>query len=259
MCASNGTEKEHVGQEQQDKPYGQSGSEGLLNSLIRCIPNVVLFLSPDRRIIEFNREAERLYGRKRANVLGKDYLELFVPDDARETAAANIDRVLAGENVREFENAVIAYDGQEHTLNWNVTRALDRDDRPVGIVAVGQDITERKKTYVALRESQKKFRSFIAHIPDVVWTADDKGRTVFVSPNVEEVCGYTPEKICQEGGRLWFERIHPDDVEIVRESLQAVFTKPREYPLISNTGSGGRTANGYGSRTGQSVLTEKTG
>ena len=52
-------------------------------------------------IIEFNREAERLYGRKRANVLGKDYLELFVPDNARETAAANIDRVLAGENVRE--------------------------------------------------------------------------------------------------------------------------------------------------------------
>jgi PAS domain S-box-containing protein len=225
MCASNGAEREHAGQEQQDKPRGRSGNDGFLNPLIRCIPNVILFLSPDRRIIEFNREAERLYGRKRANVLGKDYLELFVPDDARETAAANIDRVLAGENVREFENAVIAYDGQEHTLNWNVTRALDSDDRPVGIVAVGQDITERKKTYVALRESQKKFRSFIAHIPDVVWTADDKGRTVFVSPNVEEVCGYTPEKICQEGGRLWFERIHPDDVERVRESLQAVFTK----------------------------------
>ena len=99
MCASNKSEKEHVGWKQQDKTCRQSGCEGFLNSLIRCIPNVILLLSPDRRIIEFNREAERLYGRKRADVLGKDYLELFVPDDERETAAASIDRVLAGENV----------------------------------------------------------------------------------------------------------------------------------------------------------------
>ncbi|HEC02653.1 MAG TPA: PAS domain S-box protein, partial [Phycisphaerales bacterium] len=231
MCASNESEKEHVGRKQQDKPCGQSGCEGFLNSLIRCIPNVILFLSPDRRIIEFNREAERLYGRKRADVLGKDYLELFVPDGARETATSNIDKVLAGEHVREFENAVIAYDGQEHILNWNVSRALGRDGRPVGIVAVGQDITERKKTYLSLRESQKKFRSFIAHIPDVVWTADHKGLTVFISPNVEEVCGYTPEDICKDEGRLWFERIHPDDVERVRESLQAVFKKATPFDI----------------------------
>ncbi|MHC4143633.1 MAG: PAS domain S-box protein [Planctomycetota bacterium] len=344
MHASKGTEREDVGKEQPQTSREQRPTEGFFRSLIRYAPNVILLLSRDHRILEFNPEAERLYGYKRADVLGKNYLELFLPSDARQAVAADVEKVLAGEPTRGFENAVIAHDGQERILTWNVDRVLDSGDKPVGIVAIGQDITERKraekmlqftqfsidnaamaagwttadgrlvyvnaaacrllgysreelltmkvhdidpslppeawadywrelkergsftieshqrtkdgrlvpvevsanflefegdeyncgfaqditkrkKTNMALRENEKKYRSLIAHIPDVVWTTDHEGRTTFISSNVEKVYGYTPKEIYQECERLWFGRIHPDDAERVKESFEAVFEK----------------------------------
>jgi PAS domain-containing protein len=91
MHASN--EEEHIGTEQQPLPDLCPANESFNQCLIQCVPNVILFLSPDHLILEFNPEAERLYGRKREDVLGKDYFEEFLPDDAREAVAADIEKV----------------------------------------------------------------------------------------------------------------------------------------------------------------------
>ena len=48
-------------------------------------------------ILEFNPEAERVYGRSRGDVLGKDYLELFVPENEREAVLGDIRKVLGGQ------------------------------------------------------------------------------------------------------------------------------------------------------------------
>ncbi|MDK1030847.1 MAG: PAS domain S-box protein, partial [Planctomycetia bacterium] len=87
------------------------------------------------------------------------------------------------------------------------------------------EISERKRAEEALRQSEGKYRSLITNIPDVTWTTDCRGKTIFISPNVERVYGYKPEEICAEGERLWFGRIHPDDVEKVKETFKALFEK----------------------------------
>lgn len=231
MSALNREETDRIGMGHQQEACEQSENEGFFRSLIQYAPNVVIFLSPDHRILEFNPEAERLYGRKRADVLGKNYLELFLPDDVREVVAADIEKVLTGEASRGFENIIIAQDGRERILSWNVDRVLDSDNKAVGIVAISQDITEGRKTDQALRESEDKYRSLVAHIPDVVWSTDHEGRTTFISPNVERAYGYTPEEIYQEGERLWFERIHPDDAERVKEAFEGVFEKGEQLDV----------------------------
>jgi len=120
-------------------------SEERFRSLVETAASVILCLSPDYRITEFNPEAERLYGYKREEVLGKDYLKLFVPEAERDAIAVDIKKVLSGEPTKGFENPVLAQDGIEHILLWNVNRLLDSQNRPIGIIAVGQDISERKQ------------------------------------------------------------------------------------------------------------------
>ncbi|MHB8859953.1 MAG: PAS domain-containing protein [Thermoleophilia bacterium] len=50
----------------------------------------IVCLSPDRRITEFNPEAERLYGKRRNEVLGADYFQLFLPEPVRGEVAADM-------------------------------------------------------------------------------------------------------------------------------------------------------------------------
>ena len=137
-------------------------SEEEFRSLIETALSVVLWLKPEGRIRGFNREAERLYGQMQENVLGKNYLELFVPEQDRERVASDIKKVLTGEPTRGFENAVIAHDGTERTLVWNVDRLLDAQGQPRGVIAVGQDITERKRTEQALQELNETLEQRVA-------------------------------------------------------------------------------------------------
>ena len=170
MHASN--EEEHIGKEQQRSPNEYQANERFNHRLMQCVPNVILFLSPDHQILEFNPEAERLYGRKREDVLGKDYFEEFLPDDAREAVTADIEKVLAGEPTKGFDNVVIAHDGQEHLLSWNVDRVLDSENKPIGIVAVGQDTTEREKAEETLQKSEDKYRTLFESANDVIFTLE---------------------------------------------------------------------------------------
>jgi PAS domain S-box-containing protein len=91
-------------------------------------------------------------------------------------------------------------------------------------VRVVRKLEKTQKELVAtLQKSEFKYRSLVQNIPDVVWTSDQAGNTVFISPNLERVYGFTPAEVCTGGEALWFGRIHPDDRERVRESYETLF------------------------------------
>ncbi len=119
----------------------KSGQERL-RIMLETSASIIICLSSDHRILEFNREAECLYGTKREEVLGKDYFELFLPKSVWEQVASDIRKVVGGEPTKGYENPVIATDGSEHIVHWSVSR-IPAGEGQFGIMAVGQDITER--------------------------------------------------------------------------------------------------------------------
>jgi PAS domain S-box-containing protein len=119
--------------------------------LIDTAGSAIVVLSPEYRILEFNREAEAIYGWRRSEVLGKDYLELFLPPERRPDVAAMIHRLLAGTTVQGFEGVLRARSGEERVMVWNVRPLRDAVGHALGIVGVGQDITERKRADEQIR------------------------------------------------------------------------------------------------------------
>ncbi|MHC5055235.1 MAG: PAS domain S-box protein [Planctomycetota bacterium] len=160
-------------------------SEGRLRSLIQSAPTVVLFLSPEGRVLELNAEAERLYGRSRDEALGMDYLDAFLPEESREGVSRDMREVLEGKLTLGFENEVIAADGTRRLLSWNAGRVLDARGHPAGVVAVGLDTTDRKRAEDALRESEEKFRSIVESSPMGIhlYELEPDGRLVFTGAN----------------------------------------------------------------------------
>ncbi|MDQ3862777.1 MAG: EAL domain-containing protein, partial [Actinomycetota bacterium] len=112
----------------------------------------------------------------------------------------------------------------------------------VGITGVTTDITELKRAQERLRETEEKYRTLVEQIPVVTYIdrADGSDEPLYTSPQIEQMLGYTPEEWLE--GRLWPERLHPEDRERVLaadERFEAGGEEPfsEEYRLIAKDGS----------------------
>ena len=107
-----------------------------------------------------------------------------------------------------------------HTISNPV---FDSEGNPEYFNGMMINVTAQKQAVKALQESEEKYRSLIANIPDVTWTTDSEGKTIFSSPNVEDEFGYTPEEIYEGGNNVFPERIHPEDAGKVKEAFEKLF------------------------------------
>ena len=80
-------------------------------------------------------------------------------------------------------------------------------------------MTDRVETEARLREAEARFRAMVERIPAVTYTdhVGADGITVmgFVSPQIEEILGYPPQRFLERAD-LWFEIMHPDDLARLR-------------------------------------------
>jgi PAS domain S-box-containing protein len=91
---------------------------------------------------------------------------------------------------------------------------------PVGIV--GKLETSLEELISRVQQSERNYRSLVNNIPDVIWSADQRGNTVFISPNLQRIFGYTPEEVNRDPS-LWHGSIHPDDLERVKDAFVSLF------------------------------------
>jgi PAS domain S-box-containing protein len=118
----------------------------------------------------------------------------------------------------DVEHRVVRSDGAVHAVRSRGQLVADLSGS-LRLVGTTLDITDGKLAHEELRQSEERFRSLVANIPDVIWTSDATGNPIFVSPNCERVYGYTPEETCNPG--FFFSRIHPDDRAGVAEAHRA--------------------------------------
>jgi len=129
-------------------------------SLVETAGSLFVLLDVNLRIIEFNRKAEQVLGRTKADVRGREFSSLFEPQ-AREELDAGLLAVLGRRGEREFEQVVQNPAGHASVLLWNMTR-LDGDlDNMGGVIAVGQDITTQKIAEKQLRLNQSRLEALL--------------------------------------------------------------------------------------------------
>jgi PAS domain S-box-containing protein len=157
--------------------------------------SVILVLSPDGDVLEWNREAERVYGWSRDEMLGKNYIEICLPEGVRTGVRDDMKQVLAGRPTRGYENAVRSRDGVERILLWNVSRLANGSDEVIGIIASGQEITAQKQAEAELRDREARLRSILDTAADGIVTVDERGAIESFNSAAEQLFGYRGEEV----------------------------------------------------------------
>jgi len=98
------------------------------------------------------------------------------------------DRItMASDETREFEEDVTFVDGNIHTIQTVKKRIIDEYGKVVGVIGLGIDITEKKKTIEYLRESEARNKTLLNASPDWVFIFSNDG--IFVDYHVQNEDG----------------------------------------------------------------------
>jgi len=147
-----------------------------------------------------NRSGERITGYSREEVATMNVADVIAPEYlnlAREMIARK-----ASEKVSTvYEIDIISKDGRRVRLEVS-TRLIFSDGNPVGVQGIARDLTERKHSEEALRESQAFFNSFMDNSPAVAFMKDHAGRYVYVNKPFERLFG---QKLTFLKGRTSFD------------------------------------------------------
>jgi PAS domain S-box-containing protein len=132
----------------------ESLKSAILNSSLDCIVST----DAEGRIIEFNPAAEQTFGYTRAEVLGRSMADVIVPRHLRERHRDGLRRYLTtGESRiigRRFEIEAMRRDGTVFPVELAIIEVMRGGDSV--FAAFVRDITERRRSEAALRESQRQ-------------------------------------------------------------------------------------------------------
>src|SRR5579884_1230182 len=175
--------------------------------ILDSIGQAVIARDTEGRITYANRFAGTLYGFVPREMSGRDACEVANPDFSQEQLHAIARRLQNGESW-SGEIMVRSRDGRAFPVSMTETPLLDTGGNWIGSIDISADISERRRSEQALRESEAKFRTLAEAIPQIVWMAQPDGSKTYFNQRWLDYTGLSLEESLGPG---WLNAIHPDD------------------------------------------------
>ncbi|MFH1134735.1 MAG: PAS domain S-box protein [Pseudomonadota bacterium] len=208
----------------------------LLEQVIRNAPEAIVILDIDDRVITINPEFTRLFGFTMAEARGRLVNDLIVPKEKKDEGA--IFTLKAGGGARiSSETKRVRKDGSLVDV-WVMGAPLKFEGGQFGVLGIYRDISERKKSEQAVRQSERRFRDMADLLPTIITEVGDDFCVKYANTMGLQVFGVSREDLRQ--GVNILDLIHPADRKLGREqletALQGVRTGPLEVRLVRQSG-----------------------
>jgi PAS domain S-box-containing protein len=185
-------------------------SEERFRILFAAAATGIAVAAPDGLYLQANAAYCRMLGYTEEELQHLTFAMLTHPDDLVLNQKLR-DELIAGE--REsfvLEKRYLKKDGQTVWVRHSVSATHNREGDVMTLLAIAEDVTERKLTEDALRHSEERLRLITNLVPHGIFAKDAAGRHIFANPALAELAGLSIEEI-----------LGKDDFDLVKDKEQA--------------------------------------
>ncbi|WP_435008255.1 PAS domain S-box protein [Tundrisphaera lichenicola] len=130
-----------------------SEAKGRLAAIVESCEDAIISKDLDGVVTSWNAGAERLFGYKSEEILGRP-IELLIPPEHQDDEPAILDMIRRGERIENYEAVRVANDGRTIEVSLTISPIIDDRGRIIGASKIARDISERKRYEAALDEAR---------------------------------------------------------------------------------------------------------
>lgn len=169
-------------------------SAALWASIVDSSDDAIIGKSLKGIVTSWNPGAERIYGYRAEEVIGKSISILIPPERAHEVSGI-LEKIRLGERVQHFESIRIAKDKRRLNVSVTVSPIRDAGGRIVGASTIARDLTAVERTRQAFQESESRAHAFFQSSAQAIFIVDPTGIIVMANPAVERMFGYAVSEL----------------------------------------------------------------
>jgi PAS domain S-box-containing protein len=203
----------------------QKLSEIYLQQTLEYVPVAIAIFDQQMRYLACNRrwlEDNNLTD----DIIGRSHYEIFtdIPQEWQQIHQ----KCLLGAIERREEVAYPRADGSVDWLSWSIRPWYTANGEIGGIMLFSQNITDRKKSEIANKHNEERYRSLVTATSQVIWVVPADGKVTTDNPSWREFTGQTYEEFVGWG---WLEVIHPDDRLVASQTWETAVKTGNPYAV----------------------------
>jgi PAS domain S-box-containing protein len=189
-------------------------------SILDTAQAIILMLDTKGCIVHFNPYMEELTGYHLEEVRGKDWFSVFIPTRdnkrIREIFLRSLDDIQTYGNV----NPIVTKNGQEREIEWYDKTIKDAEGSTIGLLAIGQDVTDRKQAEERIKRQQYYLEKAQELGRIGTWELDIGRNKLYWTDATCRIFGVPAGSVVNY--EEFMAKIHPDDREYVDREWNAV-------------------------------------
>lgn len=199
-------------------------SESQYRQLLGVADLAIAILDEACHVVDWNPVLEKLYGRSRDEMLGRQFFLCCAPEHDAAALSARMMAMRNSDAVLEFGFVVPAQQDGEREMRWRARHFTDVRDGRRYLSLVGHDVTDVESMQRWLQDSEARFRLMFEAVPAALALLDAEGRLLMVNPACARFFGYdAPEQMVMLNIQ---ELVHDADRQASMKAMAALQQQP---------------------------------
>ncbi|HEV8592482.1 MAG TPA: PAS domain S-box protein, partial [Pyrinomonadaceae bacterium] len=191
----------------------------LLASIVESSEDAIISKDFNRKILSWNKGAEKIFGFTAAEAIGKDISILF-PRELLDEENEIVEKIKRGESVKHYETFRRRKDGSDVPVFLTVSPIRNSAGDVIAVSKIAHDISER-------RRAEGRFRQVIEGAPNGMVMINQSGKITLVNTQVEVLFGYSRDELLGQAIELLVpKRFHSHHSAYRAEFMKSPLTRP---------------------------------